>query len=92
MGCLEILESEYQRDISIINQLAVTFFDDNDHVSISSDNSSRQKRSARQPIIKNKNIVNEIISLMEDDKIDWRLRNEFDLIFRRAESSADIKK
>ncbi|MCU1803155.1 hypothetical protein CUU56_17255, partial [Pectobacterium parvum] len=50
--------------------------------------SIREKRSIP---VNNINIPYLILTIVQDQTIDWRMRNEFDLIFRQADTSPDVR-
>lgn len=52
---------------------------------------NKLSRVKRLTPVNNKYIPNLIIDITQDNTIDWRVRNEFDLIFRRAEFSPDVR-
>lgn len=82
----DISLNEYNHELDIIHQLVVP---DIDHFYLTTKNA--RSRSYRSVTIKNRHIPNEILRVLQDESINWRVRNEFDLIFRLAENSPDVK-
>ncbi|MCW2488046.1 hypothetical protein J5069_19270 [Candidatus Symbiopectobacterium sp. NZEC127] len=82
----DISLDEYNHERDIINQLVVP-----DIEGYYFSNKNTRSLSYRAVTIKNRQIPNEILRILQDRSINWRVRNEFDLIFRRAENSPDVK-
>lgn len=82
----DISLDEYNHEIEIINQLIVPVINE---FYLTTENA--RSLSYRSVTIKNRDIPNEILRVLQDESIDWRVRNEFDLIFRYAENSPDVK-
>lgn len=82
----DISLDENNHEIEIIHQLAVP---DIDNLYPTTENA--KSLNYRLVTIKNRHIPNEILRVLQDESIDWRVRNEFDLIFRRAENSPNVK-
>lgn len=83
---------EYEMDMHIIEGLVVPEFLDASALGTGRLGKKINKRTINEYRNRNVFIPNLILEIIRDHNIDWRVRNEFDLIFRRADTSVDVRR
>ncbi|MCS3432869.1 hypothetical protein [Klebsiella sp. BIGb0407] len=87
----EISNSEYKKELEIISKLSVPDFE-NLIYDKPKDQKSRLTRELSTSYDFIDHIPNYILEIIQDRYLDWRFRNEIDIIFRIAETSFDVNK
>lgn len=83
-----ISAEEYAQEIAIIKGLKVDDLSEIFAADVAGESRVRVKRS---PEAENDNIPNQMLGILHMEEIDWRIRNEFDQILRRAEATPEVK-